>query len=118
MFQSAYKQVVLPPAGDKMRRLYYTLPFLLFATGYVLREFRETPAIIMLLNWLTFFLENSYGGESKEGEGLITVGIIVSSSLWLGRGFLVALAEFLALFIFILELTSLLIKVRNTEKST
>lgn len=38
-----------------MRRLYYALPFLLIATGYVLWDFRETPAIIVLLNWLTFF---------------------------------------------------------------
>lgn len=100
-----------------MRRLYYSLPFLLFATGYLLWEFRMTPAVIVLLNWLTFFMEHRYGGESKEGEELIAVGIIVSSSLWLGGGSLISIAEFLALFVFILEFTSLLIKSRVLAKT-
>jgi hypothetical protein len=111
------RSYVLTLAGDSMRRLYYALPFLLFATGYVFWDFRETPAIIVLLNWLTFFMGHRYGGESKEGEELVAVSITVSSSLWLGGGLLISLAEFLALFVFILEFMSLLIKARNAGKT-
>ncbi|WP_054840477.1 hypothetical protein [Thermococcus sp. JCM 11816] len=89
-----------------MRRLYYALPFLLIATGYVLWNVRITPGIIALFNWLTFFLELRYGGESKEGEELVAMSIAVSSLLGLGKGTLASIGEFLALFTFILELTA------------
>jgi hypothetical protein len=99
-----------------MRQLYYSLPFLIFATGYVFWEFKVIPAVIVLLNWLTFFMEHRYGGESKAGEELITIGILLSCSLWPGGGSLIPISEFLALFLFILELASLLIRFRTLPK--
>jgi hypothetical protein len=100
-----------------MRRLYYALPFLLIATAYLVWNVRITLGVIVILNWLTFFLECRYGGESKEGEELIALGIAASSSLGLGRGVFASIGKFLALFIFILELTSLIVKVRTSSEA-
>ncbi|AEK72476.1 hypothetical protein GQS_02875 [Thermococcus sp. 4557] len=90
-----------------MRRLLLALPFLILGVLYLFVDFRETPLIIVALNWLTFALEYRYGGESKEGEELVALGVSMSILLLPLHE---AIAEILALFIFILVMTALFIK--------
>ncbi|NJE06244.1 hypothetical protein E3E36_08835 [Thermococcus sp. M36] len=90
-----------------MRRLFFALPFLAIGVLYLFMDLRETPLIIVTLGWLTFALEYRYGGESKDGEELIALGISMSVVLMPIHQ---ALAELLALFMFILELTVLFVK--------
>lgn len=54
-----------------MRRLYYALPFLLIATGYVLWNVRITPGIIALFNWLTFSWSLGTAENQKKGKSLL-----------------------------------------------
>lgn len=90
-----------------MRRLLIALPFLLFGLGVLFWRLTFTRTIVVLLNWLTFALEYRYGGESREGEELVAVGVSGSSVMLPVHP---TFAEAFAVFMFMLELAALFVK--------
>lgn len=64
-----------------MRRLYWAVPFLLFLVAYLFGHLTLPALAVTLLNWGTFLLEYRYGGESKEAEEMVVVGLVTSSAL-------------------------------------
>ncbi|KUH33602.1 hypothetical protein APY94_05255 [Thermococcus celericrescens] len=93
-----------------MRRLLYALPFLLFGLGLLFWQLTFTRTIVVFLGWLTFALEYRYGGESRENDELVALGISMSIVLMPLHE---AIAEILALFTFILVMTALVIKFKT-----
>lgn len=89
------------------RSIFYALPFLLFGLGLLFWQLTFTRTIVIFLAWLTFALEYRYGGESRESDELAALGISMSIVLLPLHE---AIAEILALFIFILVMTVLVIK--------
>ncbi|MCD6372778.1 MAG: hypothetical protein J7L37_04435 [Thermococcus sp.] len=90
-----------------MRRLFYALPFLIFGFCALMMELTIPRLVIVGLTWLTFALEYRYGGESKEGEELVALGVSISTVLMPVHQ---VLSVILALFIFMLEVTALFVK--------
>ncbi|NJE03212.1 hypothetical protein [Thermococcus sp. MV11] len=90
-----------------MRRLFYALPFLVLGLGLLFWEPTVARAAVVLLGWLTFALEYRYGGGSREGEELVALGVSVPLLL---LPISQTLAEFLAVFMFVLELAALFVK--------
>ncbi|NJE30941.1 hypothetical protein E3E38_07785 [Thermococcus sp. 18S1] len=93
-----------------MRRLLYALPFLFLGLALLFWRLTPTGAMVVLLAWLTFVLEYRYGGESREGDELVALGVSISVLLLPLHE---AIAEILALFIFILAMTALVIKFKR-----
>ena len=93
-----------------MRRLFYALPFLVLGLGLLFWEPTVARAAVVLLGWLTFALEYRYGGGSREGEELVALGVSVPLLLMLLPSIYQTLAEFLAVFMFLLEMTVLFVK--------
>lgn len=90
-----------------MRRLFYALPFLVFGLCVLMMEPTISRLIVVGLAWLTFLIEYRYGGESREGEELVALG--VSTALVL-MPLHVTVSLILAVSIFLLELAALFIK--------
>ncbi|WP_457741394.1 hypothetical protein [Thermococcus sp.] len=89
-----------------MRKLFYSLPFLFFGFGLMFWWFNFIRALVVVLGLLTFALEYRYGGESRETEELVAIGISMSNLL---LPVFPTFSEVLAVFIFLLEFASLLI---------
>ena len=90
-----------------MRRLFYALPFLIFGFCALMMEPTISRLIIVGLAWLTFLIEYCYGGESREGEELVALGVSTAVVLMpLHR----AVSLILAVSMFVLELAALFIK--------
>ncbi|NJE60905.1 hypothetical protein E3E51_03955 [Thermococcus sp. 21S7] len=92
------------------RRLFYAIPFLLFGLGLLFWQLTFARAMVVLLGWLTFAMEYRYGGESREGDELVALGISMPVVLIPVHE---AIAETLALFIFILVMADLFIKFKR-----
>lgn len=90
-----------------MRKLFYALPFLVFGLCVLMMEPTISRLIVVGLAWLTFLIEYRYGGESREGEELVALG--VSTALVLMPLYR-AVSLILAVSIFLLELAALFIK--------
>lgn len=96
-----------------MRRLYWAIPFLLFLVAYLFGYLKISALAVTLLNWATFLLEYRYGGESKEAEELIVIGLVTSSVLiTLGEELFRLLAIVEAFSLFLLELTATFLKLK------
>ena len=93
-----------------MRRLYWAVPFLIYDLFLLCYMFVLQNVAVALFNLLTFFIEYRYGGESKEGEELAVVGIVMSSALVPLGGLFSSFAVLLAGFMFFLELTAAFVK--------
>ena len=90
-----------------MRRLFYALPFLIFGFCALMIEPTISRLIVVGLAWLTFLIEYRYGGESREGEELVALGVSTAVVLMpLHR----AVSLILAVSMFVLELAALFIK--------
>lgn len=90
-----------------MRRLFYALPFLIFGFCALMIEPTIPRLIVVGLAWLTFLIEYRYGGESREGEELVALGVSTAVVLMpLHR----AVSLILAVSMFVLELAALFIK--------
>ncbi|AIU70327.1 hypothetical protein TEU_08275 [Thermococcus eurythermalis] len=63
-----------------MRKLFYALPFLVFGLCVLMMEPTISRLIVVGLAWLTFLIEYRYGGESREGEELVALGVSTASS--------------------------------------
>ena len=63
-----------------MRKLFYALPFLVFGLCVLMMEPTISRLIVVELAWLTFLIEYRYGGESREGEELVALGVSTASS--------------------------------------
>ena len=90
-----------------MRRLLVAIPFLIIGLAYLSVNFQKAVFITMVLNWLTFALEYRYGGESREGEELVAIGVSGSSILLPTHP---SFAEGLAVFMFVMEIAGLFAK--------
>ena len=94
-----------------MRRLYWAIPFLLFLVAYLFGNLTIPALVVTLLNWATFLLEYRYGGESKEAEELIVIGLVTSSVLiTFGEELFRLLAIVEAFSLFLLEFTAAFVK--------
>lgn len=90
-----------------MRKLFYALPFLVFGLCVLMMEPTISRLIVVGLAWLTFLIEYRYGGESREGEELVALGVSTAVVLMpLHR----AVSLILAVSMFVLELAALFIK--------
>ena len=93
-----------------MRRLYWAIPFLMYEAAYLFLVFVLPNVAVAFFNLLTFLIEYRYGGESKEGEELTAVGIIMSSLLLPLGGSIASFAAVFAGFLFFLEFTAAFVK--------
>jgi len=96
-----------------MRRLYFAVPFLIYSLAYLFWMFRPTIAFFVILNWLVFLLEYSYGGESREGEELVAFGVSMALILLPLGGHITLFAEVFTVFMFVFEFFSILIKAKE-----
>ncbi|ASJ06920.1 hypothetical protein [Thermococcus pacificus] len=96
-----------------MRRLYWAVPFRLFLAAYLFWSLTLPALVVTLLNWGTFLLEYRCGGESKEAEELVVVGLVTSSALIvLEEELFRVLAVVEAFSLFLLEFTAAFFKLK------
>ncbi|ASJ08988.1 hypothetical protein A3L11_07010 [Thermococcus siculi] len=93
-----------------MKRLYWAIPFLLYEAAYLFWRLTIPGLTVMVSNLLTFFVEYRYGGESRESEELIAVGIAMSSLLLPIGGSITSFATIFAGFLFLLEFTAAFVR--------